>query len=1424
MGGGILDSLGLWFHCTLNILLCCDYKVALTSQMVFGHCKNHHSHSIAPNILEAFIAFCGKKEVFMKPEEVVLPKPRGPPVEGISDPVDGYCCTTERECPYSMKDCSSMQCHNREKHRSVVMSDICLRAAKVQTLFTAVGKVYFEVIPLAVSPQSGYGGLKATVNRVLPALNDILEESCPTSEDREPPPLIRAMAWDKFLPELHANRRMCNPVITLKDWHKENEHGGIFVRLQCTITTYGNLAASCLDGHLQKMTIAKVLIYGQAIPATGARGWRPISSANEKYSAFFLLFVYAIIRCHFQPPPGFSFSLSAVQKGQLEVLITTLNTPEEGPSQWNDNALHAYHGLLWLLISLDTGEQWSHPVQIFLWLNALCRDGNFKKAPDLTSDLTKMKYFICIASLLQAMVFGEGDGSPVMDHLTQLHDQVMHLSCPTAFTMVYEMQQYTSALAFSQKHDPNVLVDHDFKWITIGTETMHFVKLRDGLQRLLDAIPMAYLALTDINTSVSMLPKVVRDDMSNGSYLWVSDGKHMKADVFYALVKLWNKEAFDCAWGVRDLRQGVITMAWEFIAPDQSFACTDNILAESADHSIDVDHAHYGMTARTIPTLSPLEMANHKWVADQWHSFLGLGPHPPQEPQAIQEVLPSIVTAIIKELHQANSNSLALSPQKLTLSPPIGGIDLKELEGIPASLAANQPVPLTAAHKLDATLPSPSGPVCSFSASTGQTMLEGGKSPIMVHSTGTVSEIDSRPAIPPQRHKHVISPSCLEDDLSQAQLKRRKPSPLPAHSLSLSSTDEPEVVNFDLLEDMDHKVSTIRNDFSSPLPMATLPNEDGLQLHEDIQQVICGIYRDPSAMEQSSEQLEAIIEVINGDKDMLVVMRTGGGKSLLWTVPPILGVGSISLVVCPFWVLLDEQYKKCVAAGVHCINYAHSKDIPNDVWNVFIQVEYVSSDRFAQFLQSLLGKKVCRVFVDEYHDILHCHPDRAPQWCSLAYKFAACCAKIVLLSVTFPPQLVEKLIKLYNLVENDLAIIRGPTDRLEIGLHATQVEPKEAYNALHHLMFALINTLTDSEQMLLFLPSALYHSKLPASIREYNVAQWDRRETKVMACTSAFAQGIDQPNVKFVVIFELTYGMLLHMQEVEHVSYQREMVNMILSTGCKVHASMEALDGPALAYHCSKRPRRISYDACQKNSGIHQMALKAVDNPMHPFCCLNGQSTTSMPGQPKQPVPMVRPMTISRINLPKAVDCQQQTPQAGFPGIQDGDDLYGDSLQTIPSMEIALGIAEHLVEGTGSRKACKVSAGRSLSQPSMNWTEHTVPWFLLSQLNPAGSSTSRAERTLNARNSHLRCTSHLDHYMKVLKGCCLSHLVIMRKIALDHFPAPCNQDERIPWSEYNDFKCQFNFQPFIYCYQCGLPQSRDHNREEPSCHASYKYE
>lgn len=110
------------------------------------------------------------------------------------------------------------------------------------------------------------------------------------------------------------------------------------------------------------------------------------------------------------------------------------------------------------------------------------------------------------------------------------------------------------------------------------------------------------------------------------------------------------------------------------------------------------------------------------------------------------------------------------------------------------------------------------------------------------------------------------------------------------------------------------------------------------------------LMKDPHAVEKSKAQMDALLSVVEGKRDLLITMVTGGGKSMLWMVPSKLSAKAKSIVVCPFVSLLEEQYQKTTAHGLICHKYGQSKEVPSAIQILFVQVENCASEGFAKYV------------------------------------------------------------------------------------------------------------------------------------------------------------------------------------------------------------------------------------------------------------------------------------------------------------------------------------------------------------------------------------------------------------------------------------------------------------------------------------------
>ena len=102
----------------------------------------------------------------------------------------------------------------------------------------------------------------------------------------------------------------------------------------------------------------------------------------------------------------------------------------------------------------------------------------------------------------------------------------------------------------------------------------------------------------------------------------------------------------------------MITLGREFITPNEAFPCADEVLAEAADHSTEIDVAHYAVVHGSLPRLSNNTMELHRWLAKEWSSLLGIGPNPP--PEAL-----SVVRMNARATKHFDPNAIALQVSEL---------------------------------------------------------------------------------------------------------------------------------------------------------------------------------------------------------------------------------------------------------------------------------------------------------------------------------------------------------------------------------------------------------------------------------------------------------------------------------------------------------------------------------------------------------------------------------------------------------------------------------------------------------------------------------------------------------------------------------------------------------------------------------------
>jgi hypothetical protein len=155
---------------------------------------------------------------------------------------------------------------------------------------------------------------------------------------------------------------------------------------------------------------------------------------------------------------------------------------------------------------------------------------------------------------------------------------------------------------------------------------------------------------------------------------------------------------------------------------------------------------------------------------------------------------------------------------------------------------------------------------------------------------------------------------------------------------------------------------------------------------------------------RSVQQEQAMYAVLDGQTPLVVVLPTGGGKSLLFTVPAVLEAGGVTVVVVPYRALIEDLVQRIQGCGVDCMEWKHGETNPAAVVVVSADVagDVTSSDNFISYAGMLSSKGLLRrVVVDECH-LVFTSSDWRPKLAKLKNLRLLPCP-IVLLTATLPP-------------------------------------------------------------------------------------------------------------------------------------------------------------------------------------------------------------------------------------------------------------------------------------------------------------------------------------------------------------------------------------------------------------------------------------
>jgi ATP-dependent DNA helicase RecQ len=287
--------------------------------------------------------------------------------------------------------------------------------------------------------------------------------------------------------------------------------------------------------------------------------------------------------------------------------------------------------------------------------------------------------------------------------------------------------------------------------------------------------------------------------------------------------------------------------------------------------------------------------------------------------------------------------------------------------------------------------------------------------------------------------------------------------------------------------------------------------------------------------EEFRDSQKKIIDLVLQKKEVIALLPTGGGKSLCYQLPAVLMEGTC-LVISPLIALMEDQVNQLLKRGIKAayINSSlHYKDIDRILDNVIygnIKILYLSPERLKTtlFIERFKMMNISFVAVDEAHCISEWGNDFRPEYRNIStLRKLNKDLSFIALTATATPDVIDDIEEQLSFKESNK--IKKSFIRNNINYSVVNAFNKEKVLVkllTNECSIIYVRNRKKTKELSKFLNSKnyktdYYHAGLDFRQRSEKQNRWIKNEFDTMIATNAFGMGIDKPDVKTVIHFDL---------------------------------------------------------------------------------------------------------------------------------------------------------------------------------------------------------------------------------------------------------------------------------------------------------------